>query len=246
MNNTSLIMRTAIKTSLRMRSVVVVSIGIVLICVIGVAAIFATQFIGPGVKTAVPDQAALENFFGLILFTTSFISIGIFASVNAFQSLTREKSRGNIQALLATPLSPGDIWLGTSLAVFLPGFFFALIMTLAAFLVLNLIYFMPDMGFMFTPWMLISNLIAVPLIYLSLMLLVHQIGLAGKPATANVITQIFLPVMIALMINLAVRDVINAGSWLFTFILLCLALIIGIFVIRQRSKLTIERIILSQ
>jgi ABC-2 type transport system permease protein len=246
MSNISMVMQTAIKTSLRMRSVVFVSIGVVLICVIGVAAIFATQFIGPGVNVATPDQSALENFFGLILFTTSFISIGIFASVNAFQSLTREKSRGNIQALLATPLAPGDIWLGKSLAVFLPGFVFAVIMTIAAFLVLNFIYFVPKIGFILTPWMLISNLIAVPLVYLSLMLLVHEIGLAGKPTTANVITQIFLPVMIALMINLAVRDVMNAGSWLFTVILFGLALVIGFFVLKLRSTLSVERIILSQ
>jgi len=94
--------------------------------------------------------------------------------------------------------------------------------------------------------MLVSSLVAVPLVYLVLMLLVLEIGLAGKPATANIITQIFLPVMIALMINLAVRDLINAGSWLFAVILLGLALIIGFFVLVLRSKLTIERIILSQ
>lgn len=246
MSYVSMVMKAAIKTSLRTRSVVIVSIGVVFICVIGVAAIFTTQFIGPGVNTTTPERSVLGNFFGLILFTTSFISIGIFASVNAFQSLTREKSRGNIQALLATPLAPRDLWLGKSLAVFLPGFVFAVLMTIAAFLVLNFIYFVPKIGFFLTPWMFISNLVAVPLVYLFLMLLVHEIGLAGKPATANVITQIFLPVMIALMINLAVRGVMNAGSWIFTIALVGLALVIGIFVLKLRSTLTVEKIILSQ
>ncbi len=120
MNYISKVMKAAIKTSLRLRSVVIVSIGVVFICAIGVAAIFATQFIVPGVNSATPDRSALENYFGLILFTTSFISIGIFASVNAFQSLTREKSRGNIQALLATPLTPRDIWLGKAWRSFCP------------------------------------------------------------------------------------------------------------------------------
>ena len=246
MTYTSIVMKTAIKTSLRLRSVVIVAIGVVFICVIGVAAIFATQFIRPGVNAASPDLAVLENFLGLILFTTSFISIGVFASVNAFQSLTREKARGNIQALLATPLAPRDIWLGKSLAVFLPGWLFAVIMTIAAFLALNFIYLVPKMGFLLTPWMLISNLVAVPLVYLALMLLVHEIGLAGKPATANVITQIFLPVIIALMINLAVRGVVNASSWLFTIALIGLAMVINIIVLKLRSTLVVERIILSQ
>ena len=246
MNYISIVMKAAIKTSFRLRSVVFVSIGVVFVCVIGVAAIFATQFISPGVNAASPDRSALENFFGLILFTTSFISIGVFASVNAFQSLTREKSGGNIQALLATPLAPHDVWLGKSLAIFLPGFVFAVAMTIAALLVLNFIYFVPEIGFLSTPWMLVSNLIAVPLVYLVLMLLVHEIGLASKPATANVITQIFLPVMIALMINLVVRGVVNAGSWLFTVALVGLAVAMGVSVLKLRLRLTVERIILSQ
>ena len=246
MSYISTVMQAAIKTSLRLRSVVIVSMGVVFICVIGVAAIFATQFISPGVNTAIPDRSALENYFGLILFTTCFISIGIFASVNAFQSLTREKSRGNIQALLATPLAPHDIWLGKSLAVFLPGFILAVVMTIAIFLVLNFIYFIPKIGFFLTPWMLISNLVAVPLVYLALMLLVHEIGLAGKPSTPNVITQIFLPVMIALMINLVVHGVMNAGSWLFTVALVGLAVVISVFVLKLRSTLTVQKIILSQ
>lgn len=245
MSYVSMVMKATIKNSLRLRSVVIVALAVVFICVIGVAVIFATQFIGPGVITAAPDRAHLENFLGLILFTTSFLSIGILANVNAFQSLVREKARGNIQALLATPLEPNDVWVGKSLAIFLPGLIFAAVMTIAAFLVLNYIYFVPSTGFLLTPWMLINSLAAVPLVYLAFMLLVHEVGLAGKPATANIICQVFLPVMVTLMINLAVRGVVNAGSWLFTVVLVLLALIIGITVLALRSRLTTERIVLS-
>jgi hypothetical protein len=51
--------------------------------------------------------------------------------------------------------------------------------------------------------------------------------------------------MVALMINLAVRGAVNAGSWLFTVVLVLLALIIGITVLALRSRLTTERIVLS-
>jgi len=135
MNNTSLVMKAAVKNNLRLRSVAIVSIGVILICAIGVAALFCILFIRPQVNAVVPDRSALKNYLGLILFITSFISIGIYASVFAFQSMTREKSRGNIQSLLATPLAPGDIWLGKSLAVFLPGLVFSVLITLATFLV---------------------------------------------------------------------------------------------------------------
>jgi ABC-2 type transport system permease protein len=174
------------------------------------------------------------------------MSIGIFASVIAFQSLVREKTRGNIQALLATPLTPADLWLGKTLAVFAPGFVFAVIMTIAVFIVINSIYFIPEIGVVLTPGMLVSSLVVVPLVYFALMLLVHEIGISARPVTANILAQLFLPVVITLMINLVTRNVINAGSWLFTVVLLGLALLIGVFVLVLRSKLTVEKIILSQ
>jgi len=94
--------------------------------------------------------------------------------------------------------------------------------------------------------MLVSSLVVVPLVYFALMLLVHEIGISARPVTANILAQLFLPVVITLMINLVTRNVINAGSWLFTVVLLGLALIIGVFVLVLRSKLTVEKIILSQ
>jgi ABC-2 type transport system permease protein len=241
----ALIMNTAMKNNFRLWAVTFVIIGVVFICVAGLAVLFSTQFIRPEVNSASPDRLVLENFLGLILFTTSFLSIGIYASVFAFQSLTREKARGNIQALLATPINPVDIWLGKSLGVFLPGLIFAVIMTLAVFLVINYIYFVPNMGFIVTPWMLISNLIAVPLVYLAMTLLVHVTGLTGKPGTGNVIAQVFLPIMVAMMINLAIRGMPNAGSWLFTIILIGIAVVISAVILLLRTKLNAERIILS-
>jgi ABC-2 type transport system permease protein len=246
MRYTTLVMKAAMKNSLRLRAVIIVSVGIVLICVIGCTVLLATQTIRPEMNAVTPNRSVLESSLSLIMYTTSFMSIGIYASVIAFQSMIREKSRGNIQALLATPITPGDIWLGKSLAVFLPGLVFTTVMTLATFLAINYIYFIPDMGFIVNPWMIISNFIAVPLVYLAMTLLVHIIGLAGKPGTGNVIAQIFLPVMIALMINLGVRDVLNAGSWLFMVILLGVAAVIGVIVQMLRPNLTAERIILSR
>ncbi|MDD4465409.1 MAG: hypothetical protein PHY25_01835, partial [Dehalococcoidales bacterium] len=132
------------------------------------------------------------------------------------------------------------------LAVFAPGFVFAVIMTIAVFIVINSIYFIPEIGVVLTPGMLVSSLVVVPLVYFALMLLVHEIGISARPVTANILAQLFLPVVITLMINLVTRNVINAGSWLFTVVLLGLALIIGVFVLVLRSKLTVEKIILSQ
>ncbi len=245
MKYTALVMNSTMKSVLRLRAVTAVTVGVVFICVIGLAVLFGTQFIGPEVNKTVLDRSVLENYLGLIMFITSFLSAGIHTSALAFQSLTREKARGSVQSLLATPLAPQDIWLGKSLGVFLPGLAFAVVMTIAALLAINHVYFVPDIGFVVTPWMIISTFVAVPLVYLALSLLVHLVGLIGKPMTANVVAQVFMPVMTALMINLAIREVPNAGSLLFAVILLSAAAVMGILVLMLRRKLTAERIILS-
>ena len=245
MKYTALVMNATIKNNFRWRIAAFIIFGIVFICVAGVAVLFIALFIKPEAKAASPDLSILENALGLILFMTSFCSVGIYSSVFAAQSLIREKTRGNIQALLATPVRPVDICLGKTLGVFLPGLMFGIPMTLVMFLLINYAYLIPVTGFVATPWMLVSSFIAVPLVFLSLTLLVHLIGMTGKAATGNVIAQVFLSVMPALMINLAIRELSSSGSWLFTVILLGIAGIIGIFALIIRPKLTTERIILS-
>jgi ABC-type Na+ efflux pump permease subunit len=238
-------MKFTIKNQLRLISTTVITLTIIFICVAGTIAILAALILNPEMEKAAPDMSVLENAMGITLFCASFISIGIYTSVFSYQSLVREKARGNIQALLATPISPREMWLGKSLGVFLPGLIFTVVMTLAAFLVLNIIYSSSDMGFIFTPWMFISNLLAVPLLYFAVTMFVHIIGLVGKPVTANVIGQIFLPVMANVMIQLAVRSSLGAGSWLFAVILLGSTAVIGIGMLPAYRNLTNERIILS-
>ncbi len=159
--------------------------------------------------------------------------------------MTREKSRGNIESLMATPLDVKDIWIAKSLAVFMPGMIIGEILTLAALLAVNYIYFVPRVGFIFTQWMALSSFLAVPLIYLSLSLLVHLIGLTGKPATGNVVAQIFLPVSLTLMINLLIRNILDA-SWPFTLVNFGIAVVMAVIVIILKSRITKERIVLSR
>ena len=245
MNKTALVMKFAVKNQLRMAAATVITLTIMLICVAGTITILAALIINPEMEKAAPDMSVLKNAMGVTLFCASFISVGIYTSVFSYQSLVREKAGGNIQALLATPVSPRELWLGKSLAVFLPGLIFTIILTIAAFLILNIIYFTGDTGFVFTAWMFISNLLAVPLLYLAVTMFVHIVGLVGKPVTANVIGQIFLPVTANIMIQLAVRTSLGADSWLFAVILLGTTAVIAAGMIPMYSNLKSEAIMLS-
>jgi ABC-type Na+ efflux pump permease subunit len=247
MRYTVLVLKAQMKNVLRWRIVAAIIFGIAIICIIGVTVLFITQFILPELKKASPDQLSLENFLGLVLFITSFCCVGIYSSVFTAQTLIREKARGNIQALLATPVSAGNICLGKTLGAFIPGFLLCIPITAIMLLFINLVYLAPTTGFIITPWMMFSSLIAVPLVFLSLTLLVNLVGMTGKATTGNIIAQVPLATIGGLMNYLAQTiSGASAGSWLFTVILLGIAGIFGILVLIFRPKLTAERIILSQ
>jgi ABC-2 type transport system permease protein len=246
MRDIALITAMTIRNNLRLKVTIAVLIAVVLICAISLVVAFCLLAIGPTMKAEIPDKHTLEMYLSVIVYGAGLIGLGVNMNVFASQTMTREKSRGNITALLATPLQASHIWIAKSLAVFLPGLVMGEILALISLLAINYIYFIPKIGFLLNPWIAISSFIAVPLIYLSLSLLAHLIGLTGKPATGNVIVQVFLPVFTSLMINLGVHNVLDASSWQFTLANLGLAVVIGIIAILLRPRLTRERIVLSR
>jgi ABC-type Na+ efflux pump permease subunit len=246
MREISLITINSIRNNLNSKVLTFVFVSVTLIIVAGLTLFFCLLLITPAMDTSVPDRTQLELYLSLIMYTTCLICLGINLNVFAFQSMTREKSRGNIESLLATPLKVKDIWIAKSLAVFIPGLVLGEVLTLITLVAVNYIYFVPRIGFLFTPWIAVSSFLAVPLIYLCLSLLAHLIGLTGKPVNGNVIVQVFLPVIMTLMINLVLHNVLNAASWPFTVANLGLAAVIVIIIIFFLSRLTRERVVLSR
>jgi ABC-2 type transport system permease protein len=246
MKKISLVIISSISNNLKSKALTVVFISVTLMIVAGLALFFCLLLIGPAIKAESPDWSLLELYLSLIMYTTSIICMGINMNIFAFQSMTREKSRGNLESLLATPLTAKDIWAAKSLSVFIPGLVLGEVLTFAALMTVNYIYFVPKTGFIFTLWIGLSSFLAVPLVYLCLSLLVHLVGLSGKPATGNIIAQIFLPVVLALMINLILRKVLDAASWPFTLANFGLAAVIAIIIIFLQPRLTRERIVLSR
>jgi len=246
MRDIILITVSSIKNNLKSKALTVVFVCVTLMIVAGLALFFCLLLIAPEINKPSPDRIQLELYLCLIMYTTCIICLGINMNVFAFQSITKEKSRGNIESLMATPLSVKDIWIAKSLAVFIPGMVLGEILTIAALLAVNYIYFVPKVGFIYTYWIGLSSFLAVPLVYLCLILLAHLIGLTGKPATGNVVGQVFLPVVLTLMINLTVRHILDATSWPFTLVNFGLAAIIAFIVIFLQPRITRERIVLSR
>jgi len=246
MNGIGPVITTSIRNNLRSRTLLIVFIGLGVMLALAVALCISLLIIAPTVEENLPDmESDLELYLGSIMYCASLFGVGICINVFAASSMTREKSRGNIESLLATPLKVKGIWLAKSLAVFLPGLVLAEVLTAIALVAINYIYFVPEIGFLINPWIAISSFVMVPLMYFCISLLTHLIGLTGSPNTANAVVQVFLPLILALMMNLGLRETLDMTSWHFTLINLGIAAVIGIVVVLLYPRLTKERIVLS-
>ena len=246
MREIALIAAASIRNNLRSKIAVAILLAVELICIVGVVAALCLTAIEPEMEAEILNRPTLEAYLGVIVYAVCLVGLGVNLNAFGFQTMTREKSRGNIAALLATPLRASHIWIAKSLAVLLPGLVLGEVFGLIALVAVNYVYFVPTTGFLLTPWIAISSFVALPLIYLGLSLLVHVIGLTGSPATGNAIVQIFLPVFASLTISLGVHQVLDAVSWPLTLASLGLAVVIGIIAILLRPRLTRERIVLSR
>jgi ABC-type transport system involved in multi-copper enzyme maturation permease subunit len=166
----------------------------------------------------------------------------------AFAGLTiiKEKVNGNVESLLATPLSPKEIWIGKSLAIFLPGFAISVISTLIILLAVNFIVIIPVTGnfVLPLPLILISFLIN-PLLFLALLLFIILFSLANNPDIA--IAPSFLigfGLMIGIPLGMA-TGAINLASWPFLFWCLGAVIIFWSIDLGLYCLLTKENIVLS-
>ena len=243
------IITTGIRNNLRSRNLFAIFIGIGVMVAVAISICFSLLLIGPAIAEGGPNlKSFLESQLGVIMYVCCVAGVGISVNVFAIPSMTKEKSRGNIESLLATPLKAKDIWLGKSLAVFLPGLVLGEVLAAIALVAINYIYIVPntEIGFLITPEIAVGTFVMVPIIFFCHSLLVHLIGLSGSPASANVVTQIVLPALIALAINLEFHTGLDITSWDYTLISLGIAAAMGIAVASLYSHLTKERIVLSR
>ena len=196
-----------------------------------------------GVEAATP---MLELIIGLIAF---FLPLFILISfIWAFASLpiTKEKVNGNIESLLATPLSPKAIWMGKGLAIFLPGFVISVVAALVVVLVVNFTIITPATGdFVLPAPVLLTGFLINPLLFFGLLFFIVIFSLANNPDIA--IAPSFLigfGLMIGIPLGVATRAV-NLASWSFALWYLAGAIVIWAVVLYLSRLLTKENIVLS-
>lgn len=246
MKNIGTLINTNIKNNFNTKTVIIIWYGLAILLVVAMTALFGVLLIAPELEKISPSKYMLDLYLGIILFSASILGLGINLNALGFTSMIKEKSRGNIQSLLATPLKLKDIWVGKSLAIFIPGLILGELLTLITLIAVNYIYFVPTIGFLFNPWIAVTCFIVFPIMYLCFGLLVYLIGLTGKPTNANIIALVFLPLFVNIVVQLPLRsNFMDFTSWPFVLANIGITLVIAIIVIILQFRLNKEKVILS-
>lgn len=196
-----------------------------------------------GAESAKP---MLEFIMGLIIY---FLTLSILMSfIWAFANLpvTREKVNGNIESLLATPLSPKAVWMGKSLAIFMPGFAISVISTLVVALAVNFAAITPATGYFVLPApVLLTSFLINPLLFFGLLSFIILLSLANNPDIALMPSFLVgFGLIIGIPLGVA-TGVIDLASWSFTLWYLAGAIVIWAVVGYLSRLLTKENIVLS-
>jgi ABC-type transport system involved in multi-copper enzyme maturation permease subunit len=221
---------------------------VIIFAVITIAAAVIVS-IALGRQKWLEEEAArpmLELIIGLIAF---FLPLSVLMSfIWTFSNLTiiKEKIDGNIASLLATPLSPKEIWIGKSLAIFLPGFAISIVSTLIVLLAVNFIVISPAIGnFILPASLLFTSFFINPMLFFGLLLFIVLFSLANNPDIA--IAPSFLigfGLMIGIPLGVA-TGTINLASWSFSLWYLTGAIVIWTVVFCLLHLLNKENIVLS-
>lgn len=196
-----------------------------------------------GVEAAKP---MLELIMGLVIYFLPFSVLISFIWAFASLPITIEKVNGNIESLLATPLSPKAIWMGKGLAIFLPGFVISIVSTLVVLLAVNFAAIIPATGDFFLPApVLLTSLLFNPLLFFGLLSFIVLFSLANNPDIA--IMPSFLlgfGLMIGIPVGIAI-GAIDLASWSFALWYLAGTIVVWAVVGYLSRLLTKEQIVLS-
>lgn len=224
------------------RIMTIVTAAVTVAAVVGIS-------IALGRQAWLGEEAAsplLELIISLIAYFLPLLVLMAFIWAFASLPIIREKINGTIECLLATPINPGALWMGKSLAIFLPGFGISVILTLIVVLGVNLIAVNPATGHFVLPApALVAGFIINPLLFFGLLAFIVLFSLANNPDIAIAPSFIVgFGLMMGLPIGIA-TGAINLASWTFALWYLAGTVIVWAVIGYLSRLLTRQNIVLS-
>ena len=188
----------------------------------------------------------LELFMGLAVNYVPLIVLFSCMATWATDPIAKEKAKGPIESLLATPLTARAVWIGKSLAIFLPAYIIGLIATLIVILAMNLASILPTTGHFVLPLPeALTSFLFLPLLMFALVSLGIIFSLVTNPVIGQTII-IFVGVLLLQVIGqVGGRFWWLLASWDYALYNLAGAALLGMIAFYLSRSLSKERIILS-
>jgi ABC-2 type transport system permease protein len=188
----------------------------------------------------------LELFMGLAINYVPLIVLFACMATWATDPIAKEKAKGPIESLLATPLTARAVWIGKSLSIFLPAYIIGLIATLIVILTMNLAAILPTMGHFVLPLPeAFTGFLFLPLFMFALILLGIVFSLITNPVIGQTIIIFVGVVMMQVVGQVGGRIWWLLASWDYALYNLAGAALLGIIAFYLSRSLSKERIILS-
>jgi len=188
----------------------------------------------------------LELFMGLAVNYMPLIVLFTCMATWATDPIAKEKAKGPIESLLATPLTARAVWIGKSLAIFLPAYIIGLITTLIIILVMNFASILPATGHFVLPLPeALTSFLFLPLLMFALISLGVIFSLITNPVIGQTII-IFVGVLLLQVVGqVGGRMWWLLASWDYALYNLAGAALLGVIAFYLSRSLSKERIILS-
>ncbi len=229
------------------RSFIVVG-SIILVIVIAAAVAIPIGLGGllSGTSSYEDIRPLLELFMGLIANYIPLIVLFSSMATWATEPLAKEKARGNIESLLATPLSARGVWMGKTLAIFIPAYVMGFVSTWIVILSVNLAAILPATGhFVFPVPEALTSFIFLPLLMFALIALGIIFSLITNPVIGQTIIIFTGVLLLQVVAQVGARIIWLLPSWDYALYNLAGAGLLGIIAAYFSRYLEKERIILS-
>jgi len=188
----------------------------------------------------------LELFMGLAVNYVPLVVLFTCMATWATEPIAKEKAKGPIESLLTTPLTARAVWIGKSLAIFLPAYIIGFIATLIVILAMNLASILPTTDHFILPLPeAFTSFLFLPLLMLAVILLGIIFSLVTNPVIGQTII-IFVGVLLLQVVGqVGGRFWWLLASWDYALYNLAGAALLGIIAFYLSRSLGKERIILS-
>ncbi len=202
-----------------------------------------------GRREWIGEEAArplLELIIGLLAFFFPFTVLMVFIWGFSGLQIVKEKVEGITASLIATTISPRQLWIGKSMAIFIPGYLMAIASTMLVVLSINFLVILPASGnFIFPLPLFLVSLIWDPLLLLATLMFIILFSLAGNPDIAIAPSFIVgFGLMMGIPIGMAL-GAIDLVSWDFSLWYMAATVVFWIIVTILTRLLTKENILLS-